>query len=115
MDALYRLEQASVSQVCEEMDDSPGYNSVRVLLRVLENKGLVTHRKQGPRYVYRPKQPTRVARDSALHHIVETFFKGSTPRAVAALLDSSASKLSDEEIEELSALIDKAARRRKRR
>lgn len=66
----------------------PSYSAIRALLRTLEEKGHIRHLEQGPRYLYEPIQDRERARDSALQHLVETFFDGSPERAVSALLDS---------------------------
>jgi len=52
--------------------------------------------------------PRHAARKSALKHLVETFFDGSAEQVVAAVLGGEASRLSDEELDRVSALIDKA-------
>jgi predicted transcriptional regulator len=88
------------------MDDPPSYSAVRTLLRILEDKGHARHDTQGTRYVYLPSVPREHARNSALSRIVKTFFDGSAAQAAAALVDSGS--LSNEELERLSALIERA-------
>ena len=78
------------------------------MLRVLEDKGHVRHEQDGPRYVFIPTVTRDKAKRSAMQHMLDTFFEGSTAQAVATLLDESGSKLSDDELERLSGLIDKA-------
>ena len=107
MDALYRLGEGSVNDVLALIDDPPGYNSIRTTLGILEQKGLVLHRRDGARFIYRPRESAERTGPGILKRIVGTFFGGSRPKAVAALLDAS-SKLSDDEYEELSALLEKA-------
>jgi BlaI family transcriptional regulator, penicillinase repressor len=80
---------------------------VRTQLRVLEQKGHVRHEVEGTRYVYLPTVPAAAARRSALRHMVDTFFAGSAEKAVAALLGESAT-LSDEELDRMARLIEKA-------
>jgi predicted transcriptional regulator len=108
MDVLYRNSAATAAEVLEEMPDPPSYSAVRALLRILEQKGHVRHEEKEGRYVFMPTVPRDRAKKSALRHLVETFFDGSHEEAVAALLDSSAAKLSDEELNRLQSLIDKA-------
>ena len=108
MDVLYKLERASVGQVLAEMAGKPSYSTVRAQLRVLEEKGHVRHEEHGLRYVYVPAVPREVARRSALRHLVETFFDGSTERVVAALLGGEAARLSPEEFARISRLISKS-------
>jgi BlaI family transcriptional regulator, penicillinase repressor len=107
MDILYKLERASVGQVLAKLADKPSYSTVRAQLRVLEEKGHVRHEEHGLRYVYAPAVPRDVARRSALRHLVETFFDGSTEKVVAALLGGEAARISPEELERLARLISK--------
>ena len=108
MEILHRLDRATAAEVQAELPDPPGYSSVRKLLEILEKKGEVQHEQDGPRYVYLPAIRRATASRSALHHLVRTFFGGSTSRAVAALLEDRDARLSDEEIERLSKLIHKS-------
>jgi len=108
MDILYRLGKATAAEVLAELGDQPSYSTVRTQLRVLEGKGHARHEDDGVRYVYLPTVPRSRARDSALGHLVETFFDGSTEKVVAALLGRSSSNLSAEQLERLSAMIEAA-------
>ena len=107
MDILYKLERATVGEVLSQLADKPNYSTVRAQLRVLEEKGHVRHEEHGLRYVYVPCVPREVARRSALRHLVETFFEGSTEKAVAALLGGEVSRISSEELDRLATLIGK--------
>jgi BlaI family transcriptional regulator, penicillinase repressor len=107
MDVLYKLERASVGQVLGKLADKPSYSTVRAQLRVLEEKGHVRHEEHGLRYVYAPAVPREVARRSALRHLVETFFDGSTEKVVAALLGGEVARISPEELDRLARLIAK--------
>lgn len=108
MDILYRLGQATAAEVMESLADPPSYSAVRALLRILEEKGHVTHEQAGPRYVYRPVVPREKAKVSALRHVLSTFFGGSVSQAVAALLDLEAQELSEEDLERIARLIEAA-------
>lgn len=110
MDVLYRLGRATVADVIEHLEDAPAYSTVRTQLGVLERKGHAKHEEEGLRYVYLPTVPRHAARRSALRHLVDTFFGGSTSKAVAALLGGEATRVSDEELARLEALV-KSARR----
>lgn len=105
MDILYREGRAAASEVLERLPDPPGYSAVRAMLRVLEDKGHLTHVLEEGRYVYRPIVSAERARRSALQNLLLTFFDGSPEKAVAALLSESKSRLSDDEVERLSRLI----------
>ena len=108
MDVVYRLREATVAEVMARLPEPPGYSAVRAMLRILEQKGYLKHKKDGPRYVFSATVPRGKASRSALRQIVQTFFDGSVEGAVAALLNSSESDLSDEELERLAQLIDEA-------
>jgi predicted transcriptional regulator len=108
MDVIYRRGRATATDVLAELPDPPSYSAVRAMLRVLEEKGHVRHEEQGARYVFLPVVPREKARRSALKQLVQTFFDGSTEQAVAALIDGSASKLSDQDLDRLAKLIEQA-------
>jgi predicted transcriptional regulator len=108
MDVLYRRGRATAAEVMGELPGEPNSSTVRTQLRVLEDKGHVRHDEEAGRYVYAPAVPRHAARRSALKHLVETFFDGSAEQVVAAVLGGEASRLSDEDLERISGLIDKA-------
>jgi predicted transcriptional regulator len=108
MDILYRLGRATAAEVLDQLSGSPSYSTVRTQLRVLETKGQVAHVEEGLRYVYSPAIPRRAARKSALRHLVNTFFDGSAEKVVSALLGGDRTRISDEELARISALIEKA-------
>jgi BlaI family penicillinase repressor len=98
MNILFRRGQATVAEVMGDLPDPPTYSAVRSILRILAGKGLITHREDGPRYVYVPAVNTDRARDEALRHVVRTFFEGSAEQAVTALLRISDGNLTDAEL-----------------
>ncbi len=108
MDVIYRRGRATAAEVLEGLPAPPSYSAVRAMLMVLEDKGHLRHALQSPRYLFMPMVPREEARRSALKQLVQTFFDGSTKQTVAALLDLSASKLSDGELERLSMPINQA-------
>ena len=107
LDIIYKLGRATAGEVMERLTGEPTYSTVRAQLRVLEDKGHVTHEEEGLRYVYTPKVPRHEVRQSALKHVVDTFFEGSTQKVVAALLGADGSRVSPEELERIAELIDK--------
>src|SRR5687768_4772146 len=108
MDILFRRERATAAEVMEELPGEPSYSTVRTQLRVLEEKGHVRHEEDGVRFIYVPAVARHAARKSALRHLVDTFFDGSSEKAVAALLGGEGSKLSDEQLDRIADLIAKA-------
>ncbi|HWW89086.1 MAG TPA: BlaI/MecI/CopY family transcriptional regulator [Vicinamibacterales bacterium] len=108
MDILYRRGRATAGEVMAELTGDPSYSTVRTQLRVLEDKGHVHHEEHGLRYVYLPAVPRHAARKSALRHLVDTFFDGSTEQVVATLLGGEGTRLSDEDLERIADLVAKA-------
>jgi len=108
MDILYRHGRATAGEVMRDLADGPNYSTVRTQLRVLEEKGHVHHEEHGLRYVYSPAIPRQAARKSALRHLVDTFFDGSSEQVVAALLGGEAAKLSDEDLRRIAQLVARA-------
>ncbi len=108
MDILYQHGKASAADVLKAMDDPPSYSAVRAMLRVLEEKGHVRHEAEDLKYVYAPTVPRDKAKRSAAKHLMDTFFAGSPEQAVATLLDVSSTKLTREELDRMSAMIEQA-------
>ena len=108
MDILYKRGRATASEVMEDLPGHPHSSTVRTQLRVLEEKGHVSHEEQGLRYVYIPAVPRRAARKSALRHLVDTFLDGSAEQVVAAVLGGEGSRLNDKELDRIAELVAKA-------
>lgn len=108
MDIVYEMKEATAVQVMERLPSAPGYSAVRALLRVLENKGHLSHRQDGARYVFLPVLAKGKASRNAMRHLLKTFFDNSTEDAVAALLDISEDNLSEDDYRRLAQLIQKA-------
>jgi predicted transcriptional regulator len=108
MDALYRLGRATAGEVQASLPGAPSYSTVRTQLRVLEAKGHVRHDELGLRYIYSPTIPRHSARRSALKHLVDTFFEGSSAKVVAALLGGDAARITDEELDRIAGIVKKA-------
>ncbi len=108
MDIIHRRGRATAHDVLEDMAEAPSYSAVRALLRLLEERGHVKHVQDGQRYVYTAAVTRSDARKSALSHVVRTFFAGSVEQTVTALVESSKTKLSREELDRLAELIERA-------
>jgi predicted transcriptional regulator len=108
MEVIYRRRQATAAEVLADLPDPPSYSAVRAMLRVLEEKGHLRHKQDGPRYVFLPTVSRERAQRTSLRQLVQTFFDGSTEQAVAALLDQADGSLSDAELARLAKLIDQA-------
>jgi BlaI family penicillinase repressor len=108
MDILYRRGHATAGEVLSDVPGDLSYSTVRAQLRVLEEKGHVRHEELGLRYVYTPTVPRHEVRQPALRHLVDTFFEGSTQKVVAALLGAEGARVSQEELERIAELVEKA-------
>lgn len=114
MDAIYRRGSATAAEITGDLPDPPTSTAVRTMLRILEDKGHLTHEQDGLRYVYRAVVDREQARQSVISHMVKTFFDGSAEQAMATLIDRSGSELTDEELGRLAGLIAKARKRQER-
>ena len=108
MNIIFTHGKATATEVMDAMDDPPTYSAVRATLRVLEQKGHLKHQHDGTRYVYLPTVNRDRVRLSALDQLLATFFDGSAANVVATLIERQKGKMSDEELDELSQLIDQA-------
>jgi predicted transcriptional regulator len=108
MDIIYKRGRATVTEVMESLDKPPSYSAVRALLRILEEKGALRHESQGQKYVFLPTVTREKAKQSALKRMLHVFFNDSTEAAVAALLDISETRLTEEEWNRLTSLIKEA-------
>ena len=105
MEILYRRRRATVGEIRAELPDAPSPSSVRKLLEIMIDRGLLAREYDGPRYVYFPAAKPEDASRSALKQLLRTFFNNSPGSAMAALLDISSTRLSDEEYRRLSSLL----------
>lgn len=108
MDVVYMLGKATVAEVKEKLEDAPSYTSTRVQMHLLEDKGLLKHEKDGPRYVYFPSVAAEEARKTELNHVVKTFFQGSLREAMADLIDIHQNEMSEGEWQDIYSMIDDA-------
>ena len=108
MTFIYRRGQATAAEVLEGISNPPSYSGVRAMLRILEEKGYLSHRKDGARYIYEPTLSPDEAGRSAINYTVQNFFNGSAERVIAALLDVKGNELSQDDLDRLARLIEQA-------
>lgn len=108
MDVVFQLGEATVGGVLERLPDPPSYSSVRTTIRKIESRGLLTHRQDGKRYVYRATQSRQTASRTSLRRMMDVFFSGSAPDTVAAILDVSSRTLDAADLERISRIIERA-------
>jgi predicted transcriptional regulator len=105
MDIVYARGCATSADILEAMHDPPSYSTVRALMRILTEKGLLKHRRAGLKYVFEPVVAASHARTSALSRLMRSLFNNSAVSMVATLLDSNELKISAGELRQLKALI----------
>jgi len=108
MDRIYRRGRATAEEIRDDLPDEVSNSSVRTLLSILEAKQFLRHEADGKRFIYIPTVPAAEAGTEALRGVLATFFNNSASKAVAALIESSDGKLSEEEYRRLAALIQAA-------
>jgi predicted transcriptional regulator len=108
VEAVYRLEEASVADVVAELTDPPGYSAVRAIMGGLVRKGVLAYRHQGKRYLYRALAPKEKVQKSVLRRMLNTLFGGRPSVALAALLDIAGGRLTDADLDEMRKLIDQS-------
>ena len=104
VEAVYRLEEGSVSEVLEALADAPSYSAVRAMLNILVDKGHLDYRLVKNKYLYRPAGKKKVIQKTVLRNVVDNFFGGQTVETIAALLDGA--KLNETEYQQLRTLFD---------
>jgi BlaI family penicillinase repressor len=108
MEILHRRRRATVEEIRDELPDASSPSSIRKLLDIMIDRGLLGREYDGPRYMYFPTVEAEEASRSALKGLIRTFFNGSPGSAMAALLDMKSGHLSDEEYQRLSAWLKRA-------
>ncbi len=115
MEILHRRQRATVEDIRSELPDAPSPSSVRKLLDIMIERGLVGREYDGPRHAYFPAATPEDASRSALKQLVRTFFNDSPGSAMAALLDVTETPLSDAEYKRLHALLKRVREQGDRR
>jgi BlaI family transcriptional regulator, penicillinase repressor len=110
VEAIYARKSATAAEVLAAIPSPPSYSAVRATLQVLVGKGLLAYTRQGRRYLYTPTIPHEKARNSALRHMLDTYFDGSAAAAMAALVRVDRRRLGEADYRSLLALIEKVER-----
>ena len=106
MAVLWSVKTATVADVVEGLrtkKTAPSYSTVQTILRILESKGYVAHKKEARAFRYRPIVDERQARRRALRHLVSRLFEGSPSLLVLNVLDDE--ELDPAELQQLKKLI----------
>lgn len=108
VETVVKLGEASVADVRSHLVDPPSYSAVRAMLGLLVEKKWLKFRQDGKRYLYRPSAGREKSQKRAVTRLLDTFFAGSRTDALAALLDSSASDMTDDEYQRMLKMIEQA-------
>lgn len=108
MDVIHRRGRATVGEIQQELGGEATYSAIRSALRLLREKEIIRHEHDGKKYVYLPVMPRDQARESALKHLVETFFSGSQAATVSAILEMGDTDLPDGELDRLEEIISRS-------
>jgi len=108
MEVIYRNKKASVADVLREIPSPPTYSTVRATLKIMEIKGLLSHRKEGRKFVYLPAIPHGKAKRSAVRQLLQTYFNDSARDAVAAIIQVDRGRLTEEDFNNILETIEKA-------
>lgn len=113
LETVQRLGEGSVAQIRAHLADPPSYSAVRTMLGLLVDKGWLKLRRDGKRYVYRAAMSRERSQRTALRRLLATLFGGAADDAVAALLDVSASQMTDSQWDRISQLIEEARKKKR--
>ena len=112
VDTVVKLQEASVADVQRHLADPPSYSAVRAILSELVEKKWLKFRRDGKRFLYSPVGGVDRAKRNAVSRLLDTFFAGSPSDALASLLDSKSARMSDEEFERMSKMVEQARKER---
>ena len=107
MSALWELGEGTVTQVRDRVDPDLAYTSISSMIRTLETKGYVSHRRgTGKTHVYFPVIEAEAAGESALSRVLEKIYGGSPLKLLAHLVEQK--KLSSRELDRMRELLAKS-------
>jgi BlaI family transcriptional regulator, penicillinase repressor len=111
MSALWALGEATVHQVRDRVDPGLAYTSISSMIRTLELKGYVSHRRgDGKTHLYFATIDRETAGESALGRLLDTIYEGSPIKLLAHLVEQK--KLSARELARMRDLLEKAPKKR---
>ena len=109
MTVLWERTSATVAEIVEALgtERPVNYSTVQTLLRILEKKGYIEHRKSGRAFVYKPVVDQQQARRRALKHLVSRLFDGSPSLLVLNVLEHE--RIAPDELKRLKQLLDRTS------
>lgn len=105
LEILWRLQEGTIEDFvrASEKDSPLNYKTVQTVLRIMENKKLVTHSLRGRAFVYRPRVKQHEVSRVSLRSLLERYFRGSRSELLVNLLEDE--RIGAGELEELEGLI----------
>jgi BlaI family transcriptional regulator, penicillinase repressor len=111
MSVLWELGEATVTEVRDGVDPSLAYTSISSMIRTLEMKGYVGHRRgEGKTHVYFPVISPEKAGESALSRVLEKIYGGSPIKLLAHLVEQR--RLSETELTRMRDLLKRPPKKR---
>jgi predicted transcriptional regulator len=112
MSVLWELGEATANEVRERVDPSLAYTSVSTMIRTLEMKGYVSHRRgEGKTHVYYPVIDAEMAGETALGRVLDKIYGGSPIKLLAHLVEQR--KLSDADLARMRDLLERSRKKKK--
>lgn len=112
MSVLWELGEATATEVRERIDPSLAYTSVSTMIRTLELKGYVSHRRgEGKTHVYYPVIDAQMAGETALGRVLDKIYGGSPLKLLAHLVEQR--KVSDAELARMRALLEGSKKKKR--
>jgi predicted transcriptional regulator len=87
MEQLWKLGTATSEQIRAHLPGESHDSTIRTMLRILEEKGFVSHRREGRSFVFQPLVPREKVQEKTLGHVIRRFFSGSPHDLVLRLLE----------------------------
>jgi predicted transcriptional regulator len=113
MSVLWELGEATVTEVRDRVDRDLAYTSISSMIRTLEIKGYVSHRRgEGKTHVYFPVIKPEAAGESALSRVLDKIYGGSPIKLLAHLVQQQ--RLSPKELDRMRDLLKRAPKRQKK-
>ncbi|WP_298310634.1 BlaI/MecI/CopY family transcriptional regulator [uncultured Aquimarina sp.] len=101
MQLLWELREGNVAAIIDKMSEpKPAYNTISTIIRILENKEFVSHRKEGKGYVYFPLVKKEEYSNQSLNKLMNNYFNGSFRNMVSFFV-----KKNDMNIEDLETIL----------
>ena len=111
MSVLWEIGEGTVNDIRERVDPNLAYTSVSSMIRLLEAKGYISHRRGvGKTHIYFPEIGAEAAGESALGRVLDKIYGGSPIKLLAHLVEKN--RLSEKELARMRELLKKPAKSR---